>query len=78
MLNHIQGILLLFLLLLQFVVMFYLLYTTHQKYKADKKFWAKQEEISEEFLKQLKEQPAVFSENTEGDVASEQKDTDKE
>lgn len=78
MLNYIQDILLLLLILLQFVVVFYLLYTTHQKYKADKKFWAKQEEISEEFLKQLKEQPAVFLENTEGDVENEQKDTDKE
>lgn len=82
MLDYIQDILLIILILFQFVVMAYLLYTTHKRYKADSQFWKQQEEISEEFLKQLKEQPAVcLCENeakSEEDVAVEQKDTDKE
>jgi hypothetical protein len=41
------------------IAMCFIIYTTYVRYKHDKKFWKQQEEISEEFLKQLKEQPAV-------------------
>lgn len=34
--------------------MIYILYTSHKRYQYDKKFWAKQDEISEEFLKNAK------------------------
>ena len=36
-----------------------IIYTTYVRYKNDKKFWKQQEEISEEFLKQLKGQATV-------------------
>lgn len=42
------------LLALQFVLLIYLFYTTYQRNKADKKFWKKQDEIAEEFLKNAK------------------------
>lgn len=81
MLDYIQDILLILLIMFQFVVMGYLLFTTHQRYKEDKKFWKKQDEISEEFLKQLQEQPAVClcedDVKSEEEVEIEQKDTDK-
>lgn len=75
MLDCIQDVLLIILILFQFVVMAYLLYTTHKRYKADSQFWKQQEEISEEFLKQLKEQAAVCLD--EGVAACEQENTDK-
>lgn len=80
MLDCIQDVLLIILILFQFIVMAYLLYTTHKRYKADSQFWKQQEEISEEFLKQLKEQSdAICAEDiAEEDTAIEQKDTDKE
>lgn len=79
MLNHIQDVLLIMLIILQLVVMVYLLITMHIRYKEDKKFWKKQEEISEEFLKQLQEQPITSLDNTiEGDVMVEPETTDKE
>lgn len=77
MLNHIQDVLLIMLIILQLVVMVYLLITMHIRYKEDKKFWKKQEEISEEFLKQLREQPITYL-NEEGDFTIEPKTTDKE
>ena len=65
------------LIVLQMIAMcIIILYTTYVRYKHDKKFWKQQEEISEEFLKQLREQPAVRLD--EGVAACEQKDTDKE
>lgn len=79
MLNHIQDVLLIMLIILQLVVMVYLLITMHIRYKEDKKFWKKQEEISEEFLKQLQEQPITSLDNIiEGDVMVEPETTDKE
>lgn len=77
----IQDILLIFLIIFQFIVLTYLVYINYQKYKQDKKFWKKQEEISNEFLKQLKEQPAIFlcedDAKLEKDVAIGQKDANK-
>lgn len=55
-LDYILNILLIALIIFQFIVLSYLLYTTHKKYKNDLKFWKKQNEISEEFLLQLKTQ----------------------
>lgn len=49
-----QDVLLTVLIILQIIVMFYILYTTHQRHKADKEFWKKQDAISEEFLKNAK------------------------
>lgn len=46
-----QDVLLTALIILQIIVMIYILYTTHQRHKADKEFWKKQDAISEEFLK---------------------------
>ena len=64
------------LIILQTIAMIYIIYTTYVRHKHDKKFWKQQEEISEEFLKQLKEQPTVRL--NEGVAACEQKNTDKE
>jgi hypothetical protein len=36
------------------IVMLFILYTSYQRYKYDKSFWEKQDEISEEFLKHAK------------------------
>lgn len=47
-----QDILLTVLLILQIIVLLYILYVTYQRHKADKKFWEKQDQISEEFFKQ--------------------------
>lgn len=46
-----QSLLLTILIILQIIVMIYILYTSHKRYQYDKKFWEKQDEISEEFLK---------------------------
>ena len=59
------------LVVLQFVMIIQMIYINHKRYKEDKKFWAKQDEISNEFLKNAKSL-------REGDVAGEQEDTDKE
>lgn len=66
-----KEVMIIALFILQFIVLFQLLYINHKRYKEDKKFWAKQDEISNEFLKNAKSL-------CEGDVASEQEDTDKE
>ena len=58
------------------IAMCFIIYTTYVRYKNDKKFWEKQYEISEEFLKQLKEQAAEYLD--EGVAACEQENTDKE
>ena len=63
------------LIILQMIAMIYIIYTTYVRHQHDKKFWKQQEEISEEFLKQLKEQAAVCL--NEGVAACEPKDTDK-
>lgn len=63
------------LIILQMIAMIYIIYTTYVRHQHDKKFWKQQEEISEEFLKQLKEQAAVCLD--EGVAACEPKDTDK-
>ena len=64
------------LVVLQMIAMCLIIYTTYARYKNDKKFWKQQEEISEEFLKQLKEQAAECLD--EGVSACEQENTDKE
>lgn len=63
------------LIILQMIAMIYIIYTTYVRHQHDKKFWKQQEEISEEFLKQLKEQAAVCLD--EGVATCEPKDTDK-
>lgn len=73
-LSLMSGIMILISLALQFIVLVYLLYTMRVRFKEDKKFWKKQDEISEEFLKQLKEQAAYLD---EGVAACEREDTDK-
>ena len=46
--------------------MCYILYTTYQRHKADKKFWEKQIEISDKFIESIKAQTdAVIDEVTE-------------
>jgi cytochrome c biogenesis protein ResB len=71
-----QASLLYLLLVLQIVAMICIIYESIQRYKADKKFWKQQEEISDEFLKQVK----LHSELLEkGDVENEPKeDSSKE
>ena len=64
------------LIVLQIIAMCFIIYTTYVRYKNDKKFWKQQEEISEEFLKQLKDQAAECLD--EGVAACEQENTDKE
>ena len=49
-----QNVLLTVLIILQMIVMLYILYTSYKRYQYDKKFWLKQDEISEEFLKHAK------------------------
>ena len=71
-----MNCLLIALIILQMIAMCFIIYTTYVRYKNDKKFWEKQEEISEEFLKQLKEQAAECLD--EGVAACEQENTDKE
>ena len=68
-----MNCLLVALIILQMIAMCFIIYTTYVRYKHDKKFWKQQEEISEEFLKQLKEQPAVRLD--EGVAACEQENT---
>lgn len=76
--ENIQSILLIILIIFQFGVMGYLLYTNHVKFKEDKKFWKKQEEISEEFLKQIREDSSLLYSEAKEDVADEREDADKE
>lgn len=76
-LDYIQDILLITLIIFQFAVMAYLLYTIRKKHKNDLKFWKKQNEISEEFLTQLRNQPLVSLENNKGDITIESENTDK-
>lgn len=64
-------------ILLQMIAMIYIIYTTYVRHQHDKKFWKQQEEISEEFLKQLKETNNNMGLN-EGVAACEPEDTDKE
>ena len=71
-----MNCLLVALIVLQMIAICLIIYTTYVRYKNDKKFWEKQYEISEEFLKQLKEQAAVDLD--EGVAACEQENTDKE
>lgn len=71
-----MNCLLVALIVLQMIAMCIIIYTTYVRYKHDKKFWKQQEEISEEFLKQLREQPAVRLD--EGVAACEQENTNKE
>lgn len=71
-----MNCLLIALIILQMIAMCFIIYTTYVRYKNDKKFWEKQEEISEEFLKQLKEQAAECLDK--GVAACEQENTDKE
>ena len=71
-----MNCLLVILIILQMIAMCFIIYTTYVRYKNDKKFWKKQYEISEEFLKQLKEQAAECLD--EGVAACEQENTDKE
>lgn len=70
-----MNCLLIVVVLLQMIAMCLIIYTTYARYKNDKKFWKQQEEISEEFLKQLREQAAVCLD--EGVAACEQENTDK-
>ena len=71
-----MNCLLIALIILQMIAMCFIIYTTYVRYKTDKKLWEKQYEISEEFLKQLKEQAAECLD--EGVAACEQENTDKE
>ena len=71
-----MNCLLVALIVLQVIAICLIIYTTYVRYKNDKKFWKQQEEISEEFLKQLKGQATVGLD--EGVSACEQENTDKE
>lgn len=53
--NTIVHILLSILLVLQIILMIFLIFTDVKRYKADKKFWKDQEQISAEFLKRARE-----------------------
>lgn len=64
------------LIVLEIISMVYLICTIYKNNQREKAFWKKQEEISEEFIKQLKEQAAVCLD--EGVAACEQENTDKE
>lgn len=64
------------LVLLQIIATIYIIFEAHQRLKEDKKFWKKQEEISEEFLKQTRAHTEILN---EGVVVCEQKeDSNKE
>lgn len=64
------------LLILQIIAIIFIIVDTYKRHKADKAFWKKQDEISNEFLKQLTK---LQSERLEkGEVDSEQEDTNKE
>lgn len=65
------------LIVLEIISMVYLICTIYKNNQREKAFWKKQEEISEEFIKQLKEQPITYL-NEEGDFTIEPKTTDKE
>lgn len=76
---NLEGILevsLWILVLLQIVVLSELLYTNHKRYKEDRKFWKKQEEISEEFLKQAKAHTEMLNEGVA--VCEQKEDSNKE
>lgn len=63
------------LIVLEIISMVYLICTIYKNNQREKAFWKQQEEISEEFIKQLKEQAAVCLD--EGVAACEQENTDK-
>ena len=67
--------LLIILAILQIIAMVLIIYTTYVRHQHNKNIWKQQEEISEEFLKQLNEQPAIRLD--EGVVDSEQENPDK-
>lgn len=64
------------LIVLEIISMIYLICTTYKNNQREKAFWKKQEEISEEFIKQLKEQPAIFL--NEKETSNDQENTNKE
>ena len=64
------------LIVLEIISMVYLICTIYKNNKKKKAFWKKQEEISEEFIKQLKEQPAIFL--NEKETSNDQENTNKE
>lgn len=67
------------LIVLEIISMVYLICTIYKNNQREKAFWKKQEEISEEFIKQLQEQSITSLDNTiEGDVMVEPETTDKE
>ena len=70
-----QNLLLTILIVLQIIVMCYILYTSYKRYQFYKSFWKKQDEISEEFLKQAKAQSELLE---KGVAVCEQEDTNKE
>lgn len=51
--ENIECILLIIVLLLNLILIISALYTDYKSYQNDKKFWKKQEEVSEKFLKRL-------------------------
>lgn len=64
------------LIVLEIISMVYLICTIYKNNQREKAFWKKQEEISEEFIKQLKEQPAIFL--NEEETLNEPENTNKE
>ena len=64
------------LIVLEIISMIYLICTIYKNNQREKAFWKKQEEISEEFIKQLKEQPAIFL--NEKETSNDQENTNKE
>lgn len=63
-------------IVLEIISMVYLICTIYKNNHREKAFWKKQEEISEEFIKQLKEQPAIFL--NEKETSNDQENTNKE
>ena len=66
------------LIVLEIISMVYLMCTIYKNHQREKAFWKKQEEISEEFIKQLKEQPAIFLNEKETSNENDQENTNKD
>lgn len=54
-LQEITAVLALILMILQFIVLGYLMYTTHIRFKEDKKTWKRAEEMEKALIKSLHE-----------------------
>lgn len=67
-----NKMLLTILLVLQIIVMLYLLYINHRRFKEDKKYWEHQEKVFHNIIEDMKNQPAIMLNTEENESEQEQ------